>query len=141
MMLAAGFDGPRTAAGGDDEVEYNPQDALTFGLLGDVRQVRVSVAKRSGLLPGEDPWVEDNELILAFDEWGRVTLDPYGNVYVYDDDGRFVKGLSKKSRLTRDDDGRLARYDNEQGLNDRDMRHFTFNHDARGRLRSLKQSY
>lgn len=141
MMLAACFDGPRTAAGGDDEVEYNPQDALTFGLLGDVRQVRVSVAKRSGLLPGEDPWVEDNELILAFDEWGRVTLDPYGNVYVYDDNGRFVKGLSKKSRLTRDDDGRLARYDNEQGLNDRDMRHFTFNHDARGRLRSLEQSY
>ena len=27
MMLAACFDGPRTAAGGDDEVEYNPQVA------------------------------------------------------------------------------------------------------------------
>ena len=141
LMMLAACDGPRTAGGGDEEEGYNPQDALTFGLVGDVKEVRLSVAKRSNLLPGEDPWVEDDELLITFDERGRVTLDPYGNVYVYDEKGRLIKGLSKKTTLTRDDEGRLGNYDNEQGLNDRDMRHFTFTHDAKGRLLTVEQIY
>ena len=141
LMMLAGCDGPKTAGGGAEEEGYNPQDALTFGLVGDVKEVRLSVAKRSNLLPGEDPWVEDDELLMTFDEHGRVTLDPYGNVYVYDEKGRLVKGLSKKTKLTRDDEGRLGNYDNEQGLNDRDMRHFTFTHDAKGRLLTVEQIY
>ncbi len=141
LMMLAACDGPKTAGGGDEEEGYNPQDALTFGLVGDVKEVRLSVAKRSNLLPGEDPWVEDDELLMTFDERGRVTLDPYGNVYVYDEKGRLIKGLSKKTTLTRDDEGRLGNYDNEQGLNDRDMRHFTFTHDAKGRLLTVEQIY
>ena len=142
LMLAACTGGTKTAGGyADDEQEYNPQDARTFGLLGDVKEVRISVAKRSNLLPGEDPWVEDNELQMTFDELGHVTLDPYGNVYIYDEDGRFSKGLSNKSKMSRDGEGRLKRYDNEQGLNDREMRHISFKHDAQGRLLTVEQIY
>ena len=141
LALTACTSGKNPVTGGDDEPEYKAQDIRTFGLLGDVKEVRISVAKRSDVLPGEDPWVEDNELLMTFDEQGRVTLDPYGNVYVYDKKGRLIKGLSNKTKVKRDKEGRLGNYDNEQGLNDHDLRHFTFKHDAKGRLLTVEQIY
>ena len=49
--------------------------------------------------------------IEEFDEEGRVTLDPYGDVYEYDERGYFIYGGTDE--LIRDDDtGRIMSYDN-----------------------------
>lgn len=93
--------------------KYNPVDARTFGMVGDVKEVRVSRALLS-ISSGEeigDPWVDDDELEMTFDEEGRVTLDPYGDVYEYDERGYFIYGGTDE--LIRDDDtGRIMSYDN-----------------------------
>ena len=76
------------AACQQENKDYNPTDARTFWLTGDVKEVRISRAILSTTSEDEigDPWVDDDELQMTFDEKGRVTLDGNGNVYVYDEE-------------------------------------------------------
>ena len=71
--------------------KYNPNDARTFGLKGDVKEVRLSeeVPSEPGDPMPEDGCFDQDQLEMTFDEQGRVTLDPYGNVYEYDGEGGF----------------------------------------------------
>lgn len=109
---------------------YNPADARTFGLTGDVKEVRLSRAMLSTSSEDEigDPWMENDELEMTFDEKGRVTLDSYGNVYVYDEEGNFVRGSSEITEMARDEKGRIAYYNNAVMSEDDDYEDFDFEH-------------
>ncbi|MBR5724195.1 MAG: hypothetical protein IKX62_02315 [Bacteroidales bacterium] len=131
------------AACQQENKDYNPSDARTFWLTGDVKEVRISRAILSTTSEDEigDPWVDDDELQMTFDEKGRVTLDGNGNVYVYDEEGNFVRGSSEITEMTRDAQGRIATYNNANVPEDADYEDFDFEHflhvdytyDAQGR--------
>ena len=123
-----------------DESKYNPTDACAFGLVGDVKEVRVSIFKDNAS-EGEDPWTETDMLLMTFDDEGRITLDPLGNVYVYDADGNFVKGVSDKSTMQRDSLGRIVAYANKQNDNDREQYGMTFTYDDQGRIATMQRYF
>lgn len=125
---------------------YNPNDARTFGLTGDVKTVMHSSALKSvdgEAVEDDDAWLGVDELALAFDEAGRVLKDAYGDPYEYDADGNFVRGYNDKTTMERDEKGRLAEYDNAtldydddldyEDLNIEEVFHVRFSYDAQGR--------
>ena len=81
-----------------------PTDVRCFGLLGDVKEVRLSIREYTGDSE-DDFWESKDSLQLAFDESGRIVRDNYENIYQYDDKGNFVKGLTEKSKMKRDEKG------------------------------------
>ena len=88
--------------------KYNPIDALTFGVVGPVQEILLSEALLSTTSTEEqgDPWLEDNTLEMAFDEYGRVTLDGLnGCKYVYDQNGNWTERRVTWDEETRDDGG------------------------------------
>ena len=117
-------------------------DLRTFGMKGDVKEVFFSVFRLESSSAEEqgDPWIQQDELLLSFDEAGRVTRDDYQNYYEYDDKGQVVEGTSEQTRLTRDDQGRIVCYDNT-GIDDTsddfdimDFRKISYTYDAQGRV-------
>ena len=94
--------------------KYNRNDARTFGLKGDVKEVHLSevVPSEPGDPMPEDDSLDQDRLEMTFDERGRVTLDPYGNVYEYDGEGHFLGGQVPNTEVVRDTHGRLVSYDN-----------------------------
>jgi hypothetical protein len=126
-----------------DEVvtsEYNPTDARAFGMLGDVKEVHVTIIKDNAD-PGEEPVVERDMLVMSFDQKGRITRDPYGNKYVYDADGNFIEGVSDKSTMERDSLGRIIAYANKLNDNDREQYGMSFFYDEQGRIATMTRSY
>ena len=113
--------------------KYNPTDARAFGLVGDVKEVRVSVFKENAS-EGEDPWVESDKALMTFDDEGRVTLDPFGCVYVYDADGNFLRGATDSCKIERDSLGRIVSYTKKLGDNDWEQYAKTFSYDDQGRM-------
>ena len=120
-----------------------PSDALSFGLLGDVKEVYVTQATLSttqeDMEISDEPGVE--RLEFTFDANGRITLDTFGDVYVYDENGAFIAGCSEQTELERDELGRLVRYDNTNldwdEFEDLDIEHFftyTFGYDDQHRV-------
>ena len=121
-----------------------PSDALSFGLLGDVKEVYVTQTTLSTTQEemeiSDEPGVE--RLEFTFDANGRITLDTFGGVYEYNDAGEFVKGDSDKTTLERDELGRLVSYDNtnldwDELEEEFDFEHFfayTFSHDDQHRV-------
>ena len=122
--------------------EAGSPDVRTFGMKGDVKDVFVSVLQMETSTEEEegDPWLEKDELLLSFDQAGRVTRDDYQNYYEYDDNGQFVEGTSEQSKLTRDDQGRIVCYDNTEldfDSDDFDVMDFckiSYTYDAQGRV-------
>jgi hypothetical protein len=123
--------------------DNKPSDARSFGLLGDVKEVYLTQTTLSSTNEmyevTDEPGVE--RLEFTFDAKGRVTLDTYGSVYEYNAAGEFVKGDSDFTELERDEQGRLASYDNTNlewdELDEFDFEHFfayTFGYDARHRV-------
>lgn len=118
-------------------------DALSFGLLGDVKEVYVTRT----VLSTTDEEVELTDepgaerLEFTYDADGRITLDTYGNVYAYDADGNFVKGTCDSTTMERDGKGRLMKYDNTNmawdEFSDLDIEHFfeyEFGYDDQNRV-------
>ena len=125
---------------GNGNGNYDPADARTFGLTGDVKEVLSSVVTLPDA-PDEESWVGEEEPVLAFDEQGRVTLDGYGNVYEYNADGSYAGPYSDYVKVTRDASGRLASFDNteipEEDFDDFDVMSYcrvTYEYDAQGRV-------
>lgn len=125
--------------------ENKPSDALSFGLLGDVKQVYLTqsiVSSTDEDLAEVVPTTGEERLEFTFDAEGRITLDTYGLPYEYDADGAFVRGIGKKTVLERDTEGRLASYDNmhveeEDDYEDLDIESFfsyTFEYDNQNRV-------
>ena len=120
---------------------YDPKDALSFGLVGDVKEVYVtkSVVSTDADEDAIEYGLDEERLDMTFDEKGRITLDPYGCPYVYDEDGGFVRGYTDDTVMLRDKKGRLEAYDNttDDYETDFDVETFfsyNFTYDARGRV-------
>jgi YD repeat-containing protein len=71
---------------------------------------------------------------MKFDDNGRVLKDRYDNLYKYDDKGNFIYGLSEKSKMRRDEKGRIVYYENR--MDEEDDQGFTlkFEYDENGRM-------
>ena len=144
FMLTACTGGTKTANSdtvNDNKSKYNPTDARTFGLVGNVKQVTYSACKLTDLADGEDPWVGKDEPLMAFDRHGRVTLDPMGNTYEYNEEGKVVKGVRGKTLVRRDDQGRIILYESRDGDNDCEMRSINFRYDEQGRLLATDNAF
>ena len=100
-----------------------PIDVKSFGLVGNVKKVTVTVSE---LVDGKevDPW-EDATQSLEFDENGRILKDRFDNIYEYDEKGNFIKGVSEYSKMQRDAKGRIITYENWK--DDEDDEGFTIN--------------
>ena len=107
----------------ETEKSDTPIDVKSFGLVGNVKKVTVTVCD---LVPeGEiNPW-EDSTQSLEFDENGRVLKDRFDNLYEYDEKGNFIKGVSEKTKMQRDEKGRIVLYENWK--DDEDDEGFTIN--------------
>lgn len=123
-----------------------PIDIQAFGFKGPVKEAvfsSFSVADETAdVLVAEDEI--DNEGVVekyCFDKTGRITADPWGGVYVYDADGNFTKGVTTKSKMQRDDKGRVSNYSQANDEEDDAMFHNTFTYDAQGRLVRVERSY
>ena len=92
--------------------KYNPNDARTFGLTGDVKEVRFSeeMVEASTEEAATYFWAEQDKLEMTFDEKGRITLDSYGTVYKYDEAGVFVSDDVPEAVMSRDARGRIEVY-------------------------------
>ena len=133
-----------SAAPQAQDSKYNPADGRTFGVVGPVKEVRLSKALLSTTSTEEqgDPWLESDALEMTFDECGRVTKDGLGGcVYVYDQEGNFIKGFSEKTLMSRDAEGRIVSYINTnvegQEYSDIDFEHYiskSFEYDDLGRV-------
>ncbi|MBO4658491.1 MAG: hypothetical protein J5637_02590 [Prevotella sp.] len=113
-----------------------PVDVKSFGLLGDVKDVSVVVTDLSSDA-GVQSW-QDSTQYMSFDEKGRVMKDHFDNLYQYDDKGNFIKGVSEKSKMKRDEKGRIVYYDN--WLDDEDDMGFTIEieYDGNDRMSKVK---
>ena len=123
--------------------EKTSPDLRTFGVKGDVQMVYHSIIvleTSDEEFDSDDTWLAQDDLALSFDRAGRVTHDDYQNYYEYDDNGQFVEGTSKETRLTRDDKGRIVCYDNTEldfESDDFDVMDYckvSYTYDAQGRV-------
>ena len=92
------------------ETSDTPTDVKSFGLVGNVKEVKVTVTDITSGTP-DDPW-EDAVQRMEFDKNGKVVKDWFDNHYKYDDKGNFIYGVSEKSIMRRDDKGRIVFYEN-----------------------------
>lgn len=129
----------------DDKVQ-TPIDIQAFGFKGPVKEVVFSsftvADETADVLVAEGEI--DNEGVVekyCFDKAGRITVDPWGGVYVYDANGNFTKGVTTKSKMQRDDKGRVSNYSQANDEEDDAMFHNTFTYDAQGRLVKVERSY
>lgn len=115
--------------------ENTPTDVRGLGLVGNVKEVSVTVREISPE-PGE-PYVDSTQ-VMRFDEKGRVLKDRYDNLYKYDDKGNFIFGLSEKTKMRRDEKGRIVYYENRQDEEDDLGFHINFEYDDNGRMSKAK---
>ncbi|MBP3738753.1 MAG: hypothetical protein J6I72_06865 [Muribaculaceae bacterium] len=111
-------------------------DAYALGVKGHVKRVitQTYTASQAGdhLVKGQP--VDEGEEVMTFDRDGRVTLDPFGNQYSYDERGRFVRGTEPYSRMSRDEDGRIDTYEHMRDDEDVDGFGMECAYDEQGRL-------
>ena len=121
-------------------------DVKSFGFIGPVKEsfcIRYEVKSIDDdvLEKGEMSNDANDEAGYSFSEAGRVTGDAYGGVYNYDKTGKFVKGITAKSVMKRDGQGRVVFY--QQKDDDEDDAMFTneFTYDAKGRIIKVEQGF
>ena len=121
-------------------LDYNTTDAKTFGLNGCVAKVVTTtfMATLEGDKLVKGIVSNRTDSLTTFDEKGRVTLDSYANPYVYDADGKFIKGRSKESKMTRDKEGRITNYSNRENANHWEGYDYSFEYDKQGRINSIE---
>ncbi|MBR2243441.1 MAG: hypothetical protein IJ888_01735 [Prevotella sp.] len=122
------------------ELDYNTTDARSFGLYGCVAKVVTTtyMATLEGDKLVKGIISNRTDSLATFDEKGRVTLDPYANPYVYDADGKFIKGRSKASQMNRDKDGRVISYTNRENENHWEGYSYEFSYDKEGRITTIE---
>lgn len=124
-----------------DEPVVMSNDLRTFGLYGNVKETLTlgyeAEEKDGKLVKGKEK--EDLVVTTSFDEKGRVCSDPYGGIYTYDADGKFVKGVSEKTEMKRDAQGRLTYYDQREDDEDDAMFHNEYTYDDKGRIAKLQR--
>ncbi len=122
-------------------IAYKMVDAMSFGLTGKVSSVR---KLRFNATDSDGKLVEGSlvsETIVNFDSWGHVTIDPWGNEYVYDTDGNFYRGNHLYSTVKRDDVGRIIHYKDIEPVQDNEEnQEYEFSYDPKGRLVTCRRS-
>ena len=113
-----------------DDSQDDIPDRLTFGLVGDVKEVQISITDNS------DDMVDDpinEEQVMTFDKEGRVTRDIHDCEYVYDTQGRFIKGEKEYTKMVRDKKGRIKSYETRLDDEDAECYCYTYEYDLNGR--------
>ena len=117
-------------------------DAHTFGLVGNVGKVITTpyfaTPGEDGLIQGER--MDGSESEMAFDWQGRVLRDLYGNVYVYDEAGNFIKGEEDYQKMKRDGQGRIVLYESRRDDEDDTCFTMEFTYDSKGRVSKMNLS-
>lgn len=117
-------------------------DARTFGLKGNVGKVITTpyfaTPGEDGLVQGEK--MDGSESEMAFDWQGRVLRDLYGNVYVYDEAGNFIKGEEDYQKMKRDGQGRIVLYESRRDDEDDTCFTMEFTYDSKGRVSKMNLS-
>ena len=121
-------------------------DVKAFGFIGPVKEsfcIRYEVKSIDDDVLEKDGMSNDanDEAGYAFSEAGRVTADAYGGVYNYDKTGKFVKGITAKTVMKRDGQGRVVFY--QQKNDDEDDAMFTneFTYDSKGRIVKVERGF
>ena len=133
-------DSTTVAEDNNPNTDYNTTDARAFGLKGYVAKV-VTTTYMANQEGGKLVKIEQSnrsDSLMTFDDKGRVTLDAYANPYVYDADGKFIKGRSKESKMTRDKEGRIISYINRESNNHWEGYEYTFEYDKQGRINTIE---
>ena len=120
--------------------EYNPTDAESFGLNGNVQEVISQIYSTYD----ENGELKENFLEktveMRFNAWGKVTKDEWGNEYGYDADGNYYRGNHTYTTVKRDKAGRLIQYvDVEPNMDNQDNNTISFSYDKAGRLTVVTQ--
>lgn len=121
-------------------------DVKSFGFIGPVKEsfcIRYEVKSIDDdvLEKGEMSNNANDEAGYSFSEAGRVTGDAYGGVYSYDQTGKFVKGITAKSVMKRDEKGRVVYYSQKDDDDDDAMFTNKFTYDKQGRIIKVEQTY
>ena len=114
-------------------------DVRTFGLVGNVGKVITTpffaTPGDDGLVQGER--MDGSESEMSFDWQGRVLHDLYGNVYVYDEAGHFIKGEEDYQKMKRDEQGRIVLYESIRDDEDDACFKMEFTYDEKGRVSKM----
>lgn len=110
-------------------------DRLTFGLVGDVKEVQISITDNSNDMV-DDPINE--EQVMTFDKEGRVTRDIHDCEYVYDAKGNFIKGDKEYTKMERDKKGRIKLYKTQLDDEDAECYHYIYKYDSKGRPTTIE---
>lgn len=121
-------------------------DVKSFGFIGPVKEsfcIRYEVNNMDDdvLEKGEMSNNANDEAGYSFSEAGRVTGDAYGGVYSYDQTGKFVKGVTAKSVMKRDGQGRVVFYQQKDDDEDDAMFTIEYTYDAKDRIVKVEQSF
>ena len=118
--------------------EYNTLEALAYGLRGHVQSVEATsynTYDNNGTL--EESGV-NSQYSIAFDAWGHIVHDEWGNVYEYDTEGSFYRGNHVYTTVKRDEKGRVISYkDASDGEDDESNATYSFSYDKAGRLAKI----
>ncbi len=120
------------------ETEDTPIDLKCFGLTGDVREVIVTIHDISP--DGDGASWQDNAENMEFDRSGKVLKDRFDNIYKYDDNGVFISGVSDKSKMQRDNKGRIVFYENRMDEEDDEGYAINFEYDDNDRMSKVEFS-
>lgn len=105
-------------------------DRRTFGLVGNVKEVQISITDNSDDMV-DDPLIDEQQ--MTFDKNGRVTRDINDCIYVYDAKGNFINGKKDYSKMERDSKGRIKYYETRLDDEDPDCFCYTYEYDTKGR--------
>lgn len=118
-------------------------DVRAMGLLGPVCEVTIheydAYQEDDKLVKGDE--IENNRSQMKFNAKGLVTLDLWGGEYTYDANGKFVKGVSTKSKMRRDDKGRVVFYSQRNDDEDDAMFQNEFTYDNQGRIIKIDRQF
>lgn len=125
-----------------DDASTTSPDILAFGLKGPVKEV---ITLTYGTEEQPDGTLIAGEVLqkdtISFNASGLVTVDPFGAIYEYDKDGKFVKGVTEKSVMKRDEKGRVIYYNQQNDDEDDAMFTIEFTYDAQGRISKVNTSF
>lgn len=127
-----------TPAVEDDIPRYDVADAIAMGFNGRVRNVslkRYSTYESNGELKDGS---QIGQYEIAFDVYGHITNDEWGNEYGYNADGNYYRGNHTYTTVKRDEGGRIVEY-NDIEPNKEHESQFTqsFHYDVNGRISSI----
>lgn len=121
--------------------DYDTTDAIAFGLKGHVKQVittHYEATPRGDKLVRGKSYGGNNDSLMTFNEHGLVTCDLYANPYTYDADGNFTTGRTKATKMTRNKQGRISKYDHQiQGEEHWNSYDYQFTYDDVGRIQEI----